>query len=93
MSSATPKEKAYDTQISPLVAQVIALCREHKINMFATFALDRDDSDDVLACTTAQPQNDPDDDKGAHMVEDLTHKIRGGQMVAALTTRTGKAGK
>lgn len=46
------KEQHYDDLISPLMAQVIALCKEHKINMAATFALDHNDEGQPLYCTT-----------------------------------------
>lgn len=42
------KEKIYDEQINPLIAQIITICKEHKIAMLADFALDGD-----LKCTTA----------------------------------------
>lgn len=42
------KEQIYDEQIDPLMRQVIAICKEHKIAMIADFALDED-----LKCTTA----------------------------------------
>lgn len=58
------KESAYDEHISPLMGQVIKLCKEHKINMAAQFALDvGDDGDDhdghVLYCTTVLHNIDP----------------------------------
>ncbi len=49
------KETAYDDLISPLMAQVIALCKKHKINMAATFALgpaEDSENDEPLYCTT-----------------------------------------
>ncbi len=42
------KESVYDKQVNPLMAQIIAICREHKIAMICDFALDED-----LRCTTA----------------------------------------
>ncbi len=36
------KEKIYDDQISPLIAQIIAVCKEHKISLLADFVLDED---------------------------------------------------
>ena len=52
------KEQVYDDQINPLMAQIIAICKEHKIAFIANFRLDED-----LACTSAdlrdshQPSN------------------------------------
>lgn len=65
MTSRTPKEAVYDAQISPLMEQIIALCKEHKINMVADFSLGHDPvADETLFCTTALPKVDPDDEKG-----------------------------
>lgn len=44
------KEEVYDSQINPLMAQIITICREHKIPMLATFTLDVDEG---LHCTSA----------------------------------------
>lgn len=61
----TPKEAVYDQQIAPLMSQIIALCKEHKINMVADFSLGYDvEADQTLFCTTALPKVDPDDEKG-----------------------------
>lgn len=43
------KEEAYDTQISPLMAQIIAICKEHKIAHVCSFSLDFESG---LCCTT-----------------------------------------
>jgi hypothetical protein len=40
-------ETIYDEQVNPLMAQIIAICKEHKINAHATFFLDGD-----LLCST-----------------------------------------
>lgn len=47
------KESVYDKQINPLMAQIIAICREHKIAMICDFALDDD-----LRCTSALLSDD-----------------------------------
>lgn len=44
------KEEIYDAQINPLMAQIIAICKEHKIPVLASFTLDFDEG---LHCTTA----------------------------------------
>lgn len=47
------KEEIYDSQVSPLMTQIIAICKEHKIAMLADFALTSEESDDgPLKCTT-----------------------------------------
>lgn len=42
------KEKIYDDQINPLMAKIIAICRENNIAFIANFRLGED-----LACTSA----------------------------------------
>jgi hypothetical protein len=56
-----PKERAYDEKINPLMAQIIAIAREHKINMFATFSLDADEDGNPIACTTSLPIDEGDE--------------------------------
>ncbi|KVC49876.1 hypothetical protein WS58_06300 [Burkholderia pseudomultivorans] len=51
MTTAT-KEQIYDEQISPLMAQIIAICKEHKIPVVASFFTPGED-DPELAVTTA----------------------------------------
>ena len=34
------KEEIYDEQISPLMKQIIDICKEHKISLFANFGFD-----------------------------------------------------
>ncbi len=46
------KEQIYDEQISPLMAEIIAVCKEHKIAFVASFAVPNDEDSD-LRCTTA----------------------------------------
>ena len=42
------KEKIYDSEINPLMATIIAVCKQHKIPLIADFGLGDD-----LHCTTA----------------------------------------
>jgi hypothetical protein len=42
-----PLERIYDDEISPLMAQIIAVCKREHLPMFATFRLDID-----LCCTS-----------------------------------------
>ena len=44
------REQVYDAEISPLVAQIIAICKRDKIPMIANFNLDHEG--DGLQCTT-----------------------------------------
>ena len=48
------KEEIYDTEISPLMAQIIAICKKDGIAMLATFSIPTDD-DPGLCCTTLVP--------------------------------------
>lgn len=45
---AMTKEEAYDAKINPLMAQIIAVCKEHKIPLLASFNL----GDDFHCSTT-----------------------------------------
>ena len=64
-----PKETAYDAEIRPLMSRIIAVCKEHKINMAATFALDMADEEareqgheGPMMCTTVLPVDESDAD-------------------------------
>ncbi|WP_321782385.1 hypothetical protein [Burkholderia pyrrocinia] len=46
------KEHVYDDQISPLMAQILSICKDHKIAMLASFSIPSDE-DPELACTSA----------------------------------------
>jgi hypothetical protein len=48
------KEQVYDEKIDPLMAQIIAICQEHKIAMLATFDIPPTPGDD-LCCTSHLP--------------------------------------
>lgn len=48
-------ESVYDKQISPLMAQVIAICKEHRMPMLATFQYQRTEERGEGFCTTMLP--------------------------------------
>lgn len=48
------KEQIYDAEVAPLMTQVIELCSQHGIALFATFDLSSPDNE-ALACTTILP--------------------------------------
>lgn len=50
MSAIKDNEAAYDEKIAPLMKQIIAICKEHGIPMFATFVYGPDGF-----CTTSLP--------------------------------------
>lgn len=85
-----PKEAAYDELISPLIEQVIALCKEHKINAAATFVLDEneDEEGNPTCCTTVLPV-DPDDADGIERIEACRRVMYPQPQFAAFTIRTG----
>lgn len=86
-----PKEDVYDNQISPLMTQIIAICKEHKIAMLADFALDEDeDSEDgPLKCTTTllTDDHDPTDEQ----IEAMRILLRPAPSFLAVTITTSKA--
>lgn len=46
------KEQIYDSEIAPMMAKIIEICKANKIAMLADFAIGRGD-DEALKCTTA----------------------------------------
>lgn len=56
----TAKEAIYDEQIFPLMAQVIDICKQHKIPMIFDVALgyENEDDDGQLKCTTVLLNDD-----------------------------------
>jgi hypothetical protein len=53
------REAIYDEHISPLMTQIIALCKAHDIPMIATFQINDDRPDgDAFMCTTSLPHKD-----------------------------------
>lgn len=49
------KESIYDQHISPLMAQIIALCKEHEIPMVAQFQYAHSEDKGGMYCTTTLP--------------------------------------
>lgn len=45
------KEETYDTEIGPLMAKIIEICKREKIAMLASFELD-EDPENTFCCTT-----------------------------------------
>lgn len=48
------KEQIYDSQINPLMAQIIEICKANQIAMLATFDIPNEEDAD-LACTSHLP--------------------------------------
>lgn len=51
------KENIYDNEISPLMAQVIELCKKHGIAMIANFACPNDEDLDLQALSVVPDEN------------------------------------
>lgn len=47
-----PRERAYDDLISPLMAQIIEVCKDHDIPVASQFELDAGDDGEPIYCTT-----------------------------------------
>lgn len=77
------KEEIYDEQISPLMAQVIEICRKYKIANICTFALPCEENDE-LACTTAMLSEEFDPPESYLKALD---QIRPPQMSSLMTIR------
>lgn len=46
-------ESVYDQQISPLMQQIINICKEHNMPVLASFAFANTENTGVACCTTA----------------------------------------
>jgi hypothetical protein len=68
-----PKETVYDEQISPLVKQINALCKEHGISVMSTFILDVNDDEDsdnfghAMTCLSYLPVDGDNEEELAKM--------------------------
>ncbi len=54
------KETVYNNEISPLVKQIIAICKEHEIPMLAVFTYENCPQKGVGRCTTLLNELAPD---------------------------------
>jgi hypothetical protein len=85
----TAKEAIYDEQISPLMAQIIKICRDNCINMAASFSLDFDEeAEETLFCSTVLPI-DESDETGMEKIEELRKVIQKRPEVFAFTIHSG----
>jgi hypothetical protein len=76
------KEQIYDSQINPLMEQIIEICKSNKIAMLATFAIPTPEDAD-LCCTSQTP-----DETGKlprHMAE-ASSLIRNGRAAPMMLT-------
>lgn len=74
------KEDIYDSQISPLMQQIIAICKENGIGLFLTACIPTDE-DLHLMCSTCLPSNAADlskpstDEPGDEIIEQLRRTV------------------
>lgn len=77
------KENVYDEQISPLVHQIINICKEHNIALLLSAQL-QDEDDQTLYCTTILPgTDDVSDEKFVQALNIIRPPIRGDQTAGA----------
>ena len=85
------KEEIYDSQIHPLMAQIIAICKVHGIAMMADFAIPTE-ADEGLRCTTLLPDEAGNNDQ-LHL-DCNAHIRRGGRPAPMMiTTESGDGRK
>lgn len=77
------KEEIYDSQISPLMGQIIQICKANCIAMMADFAIPTE-ADDGLRCTTILPDESGQNDQ-LHL-EALSRIRRGGRPAPMMIT-------
>ena len=87
-----PKEAAYDERIAPLMEQIIAVCKEAKINMAAQFVLDmNDDEGTPLRCSTVLPVDKDDEPGHAHIMDLRKLMYPQPPLMLAMTVTRGEA--
>lgn len=81
--TALTKEQIHDQQISPLVAQIIAICKENNINSLLAFSLDDD-----LMCTSRICCDK--EDKGFKSIHEASLVVRAGSIAAVMFAKIAK---
>lgn len=66
------KEAVYDEHISPLMTQIIALCKEHRIPMVMQFQIADTEENGPLFCTTTLPF----EDVACEKIRDLSQRMQ-----------------
>lgn len=82
------KEEAHDAKISPLMTEIIAICREHGIAMVASYAIPTEE-DESLRCTTLLPDGEGKPDTACQEAYNLIR--RGTQTVSPMMLTTQHA--
>lgn len=84
------KEEAYDRRLAPLVAEIIEICKEHKIAMLASWYIPTEEEPD-LCCSTALLGGDYDTPESYHVAyRAIRH---GGSQSLAMTLTTATTSK
>lgn len=78
-------EAVYDEQISPLMQQIIEICKQHKMPMLCSFAFEHCEENGVGDCTTLLNF----DGRTHGPFTAALRTIRNSPTVAAFTIRTG----
>lgn len=78
-------ESVYDEKISPLMQQIIAICKEHNMPMVASFAYENSEEKGRGCCTTTLTF------EGRRIQEfaEATSIIRGNSLFSAFTVMSG----
>jgi hypothetical protein len=84
------KEEVYDSQINPLMAQIIAICKEHKIAHVCSFSLGLDGDGDELLCTSMNLSDDFDPPVNLHLALAEIYKSRQTVMAITITNKPDK---
>ncbi|EDC3150253.1 hypothetical protein KGN64_003341 [Salmonella enterica] len=82
-------ESVYDEKISPLMTQIIAICKEHNMPMVASYAYKNSEEQGRCYCTTTLTF------EGRHIKEfaEATSIIRGNPLFSAFTIMSGVKGQ
>lgn len=78
-------ESVYDEKISPLMRQIIDICKEHNMPMVASFAYENSEEKGIGCCTTTLTF----DGRHINAFAEATSIIRGNPGFSAFTIMTG----
>ena len=79
-------ESIYDEQISPLMQQIIAICKEHNMPMVASFAYENCEEKGLGCCTTTLTFGG----RSIKEFAEATPVIHGKSLFAAFTIMSGE---
>jgi hypothetical protein len=82
------KEEVYDAEINPLMAKIIAICKEHRIPLVAQFNYANEGDAGPAFCTTVLPASSFGRDDGGQSVR-MAQTARPPSEFAAFTIHQG----